>query len=147
MHIGQLTYIPCIRKNPKSNYENDKDMKDSLNGVTIEYLDQEIYVNHTLLKYSDFCQKYEKCIISPGLDKIEAGLRSIYLVGLYIRNIIFALYSNLGYIDVGDRCWRWFMLVPPLRFWWPILNISKVTNILKLSRSSSYSVPTKKVSS
>ena len=52
-------------------------MRDSPNGVTIEYLDQEIYVNHTLLKYSDFCQKYEKCIISPGLDKIEAGLRNI----------------------------------------------------------------------
>ena len=74
MHISELTYMPCIRKNSKSNYENDKDMRDSLNGVTIEYLDQEIYVNHTLLKYSDFCQKYEKCIISPGLDKIEAGL-------------------------------------------------------------------------
>ena len=49
-------------------------MRDNLDGVTIEYLDQEIYVNHTLLKYSDFCQKYEECIISPGLDKVEAGL-------------------------------------------------------------------------
>ena len=46
MHISELTYMPCIRKNSKSNYENDKDMRDSLNGVTIEYLDQEIYVNH-----------------------------------------------------------------------------------------------------
>ena len=48
-------------------------MKDSLDGVTIKYLGQEIYVNHTLINYPNFCQKYWECIILPGLDKIEAG--------------------------------------------------------------------------
>ena len=35
-----------------------------------------------------------------------------------------------GYINVGDGCWRRFMLVTLFRYWWPILYIEKVTNVV-----------------
>ena len=36
-----------------------------------------------------------------------------------------------GYFDVGDEFWRRFLLLISLEYWWPNLNIEKVTNIRK----------------
>ena len=35
----------------------------------------------------------------------------------------------VGYIGVGDGCWRWNLLITSLRCWWPIYLIEKITKI------------------
>ena len=49
------------------------------------------------------------------------------------RLIHYRVWSTDGYIDIGDGCWRRFMLVTDLRCWWRIFNIENSTSIEILS--------------
>ena len=40
---------------------------------------------------------------------------------------------QIGYIDVGDGCWRPNVLVTSLRWWWPIQDVGDRFNTLSMS--------------
>ena len=42
---------------------------------------------------------------------------------LYSHSDRLRLWAAIGYIDVGDGCWKRFMLAITSRYWWPILFI------------------------
>ena len=44
-----------------------------------------------------------------------------------------ALMIKIGYIDDGDGCWRWSMVVTSFRYWWPIKDVYDRHNTVKKS--------------
>ena len=49
--------------------------------------------------------------------------------------------EKYDYIDVGDEYWRPNVLVASLRCWWLIKYIEKITNIMKILKSTSEIAP------
>ena len=45
---------------------------------------------------------------------------SLGLFKKWFKAWVLSLCVGVSYIDVGDECWWWFMLVPTLRSWWLI---------------------------